>query len=123
MKYSKGYIVLFSHKVCNHRYSCCKRECNKTSFKIAFTKIAFSKLNLNTQNIKGRPRKYSDEQIVACMLYGVKNSIFSLRELESLIGLKLYKNRLRIEQLFSVLKGLYNLENQDSMGKPDTNVI
>ncbi len=27
-------------------------------------------------------RVYSDEQIVACMLYGVKNSIFSLRELE-----------------------------------------
>ncbi|SFC97249.1 Transposase domain [Clostridium uliginosum] len=45
-------------------------------------KIAFAKLNSNTQNSKGRPRKYSDEQIVACMLYGVKNSIFSLRELE-----------------------------------------
>lgn len=45
-------------------------------------KIAFAKLNSNIQNTKGRPRKYSDEQIVACMLYGVKNSIFSLRELE-----------------------------------------
>ena len=45
-------------------------------------KIAFAKLNSNTQNTKGRPRKYSDEQIVCCMLYGVKNSIFSLRELE-----------------------------------------
>ncbi|MDY4077741.1 MAG: transposase [Clostridium sp.] len=45
-------------------------------------KIAFAKLNSNTQNAKGRPRKYSDEQIVCCMLYGVKNSIFSLRELE-----------------------------------------
>ena len=45
-------------------------------------KIAFTKLNSNTQNTKGRPRKYSDEQIVCCMLYGVKNSIFSLRELE-----------------------------------------
>ncbi|MHB9927590.1 hypothetical protein [Clostridium botulinum] len=33
-------------------------------------------------NTKGRPKKYSDQQIVACMLYGVKNSIFSLRELE-----------------------------------------
>lgn len=37
------------------------------------------KLHLHT---KGRPRKYSDQQIVCCMLYGVKNSIFSLRELE-----------------------------------------
>ena len=45
-------------------------------------KIAFTKLNSNIKNAKGRPRKYSDEQIVACMLYGVKNSIFSLRELE-----------------------------------------
>ena len=45
-------------------------------------KIAFTKLNSNSQNTKGRPRRYSDEQIVSCMLYGVKNSIFSLRELE-----------------------------------------
>ena len=45
-------------------------------------KVAFTKLNSNTKGTKGRPRKYSDEQIVACMLYGVKNSIFSLRELE-----------------------------------------
>ena len=45
-------------------------------------KIAFTKLNSNIESTKGLPRKYSDEQIVACMLYGVKNSIFSLRELE-----------------------------------------
>lgn len=45
-------------------------------------KITFTKLSANTQNTKGRPRKYSDEQIVCCMIYGVKNSIFSLRELE-----------------------------------------
>ena len=45
-------------------------------------KITFAKLNSNTQNTKVRPHKYSDEQIVCCMLYGVKNSIFSLRELE-----------------------------------------
>ncbi|WP_252221716.1 MULTISPECIES: hypothetical protein [unclassified Clostridium] len=45
-------------------------------------KVAFTKLNSNIKNTKGPPRKYSDEQIVACMLYGVKNSIFSLRELE-----------------------------------------
>lgn len=43
---------------------------------------AFERLNSNNQNTKGRPRKYSDQQIVCCMLYGVKNSIFSLRELE-----------------------------------------
>lgn len=42
----------------------------------------FERLNSNNQNTKGRPRKYSDQQIVCCMLYGVKNSIFSLRELE-----------------------------------------
>ena len=45
-------------------------------------KIAFAKLNSKDRSTKGRPRKYSDQQIVACMLYGVKNSIFSLRELE-----------------------------------------
>lgn len=45
-------------------------------------KILFNKLNSNIKNAKGRPRKYSDEQIVACMIYGVKNIIFSLRELE-----------------------------------------
>lgn len=45
-------------------------------------KIAFAKLNSNTESRKVRPRKYSDQQMVACMLYGVKNSIFSLRELE-----------------------------------------
>ena len=36
-----------------------------------------------------------------------ENAVF----MKSPIGLKLYKNRLKIEQLFSVLKGLYNLEN------------
>ncbi|GEA30669.1 transposase [Clostridium diolis] len=45
-------------------------------------KIAFAKLNSDIKSTKGRPRKYSDEQIVACILYGVKSSIFSLRELE-----------------------------------------
>lgn len=44
--------------------------------------IAFAKLNSNNKKTKDRPRKYSDQQMVACMLYGVKNSIFSLRELE-----------------------------------------
>lgn len=36
---------------------------------------------------------------------------------ESISGKKLYKNRLKIEQLFSVLKGQYNLENPRLYGK------
>jgi hypothetical protein len=36
---------------------------------------------------------------------------------ESPIGVNLYKNRLKIEQLFSVLKGLYNLENPRLYGQ------
>lgn len=36
---------------------------------------------------------------------------------ESPIGANLYKNRLKIEQLFSVLKGLYNLENPRLYGQ------
>ena len=42
-----------------------------------------------------------------------KNALF----LKSPIGQKLYKNRLSIEQLFSILKGLYNLENPRLYGK------
>lgn len=42
-----------------------------------------------------------------------ENAIF----LQYPIGLKLYKNRLKIEQLFSVLKGLYNLENSRLYGQ------
>lgn len=37
-------------------------------------KIAFDKLNSSIKNTKCLPRKYSDKQIVACMLYGVKIS-------------------------------------------------
>lgn len=44
-------------------------------------KTAFIKLGINAK-ANGRPRKYSDEQIMCCMIYGVKNSVFSLRELE-----------------------------------------
>ena len=58
-------------------------ESENTYYKIfEAVKIAFAKLNSKDRSTKGRPRKYSDQQIVACMLYGVKNSIFSLRELE-----------------------------------------
>ena len=42
-----------------------------------------------------------------------ENALF----MQSPIGLKLYKNRLKIEQLFSVLKGLYNLENPRLYGQ------
>ena len=58
-------------------------ETENTYYKIfEAVKIAFAKLNSKDRSTKGRPRKYSDQQIVACMLYGVKNSIFSFRELE-----------------------------------------
>lgn len=42
-----------------------------------------------------------------------KNILFR----KSVIGKQLYKNRLKIEQLFSVLKGLYNLENPRLYGQ------
>ena len=42
-----------------------------------------------------------------------ENALF----IQSPIGLKLYKNRLKIEQLFSTLKGLYNLENPRLYGQ------
>lgn len=42
-----------------------------------------------------------------------ENALF----IESPIGSKLYKNRLKIEQLFSVLKRLYNLENPRLYGQ------
>ena len=42
-----------------------------------------------------------------------KNALF----MQSPIGERLYKNRLKIEQLFSMLKGLYNLENLRLYGK------
>jgi len=42
-----------------------------------------------------------------------ENAVF----MKSPIGLNLYKNRLKIEQLFSVLKGLYNLENPRLYGQ------
>ncbi|SUY48509.1 transposase, IS4 family protein [Clostridium putrefaciens] len=42
-----------------------------------------------------------------------ENALF----IQSPIEIRLYKNRLKIEQLFSVLKGLYNLENPRLYGK------
>ena len=42
-----------------------------------------------------------------------KNVLFR----ESVIKKQLYKNRLKIEQLFSVLNGLYNLENPRLYGQ------
>jgi len=40
------------------------------------------KLDVNTQIKRGRPLKYNDKQIISCLIYGIKNNIFSLRELE-----------------------------------------
>lgn len=58
-------------------------ERENTYYKIfQAVEITFVKLNSNNKKTKGRLRKYLDQQMVACMLYGVKNSIFSLRELE-----------------------------------------
>lgn len=57
-------------------------ETENTYHKIFETiKYAFNKLNTGEKK-KGRPFKYSDVQIIACAIYGVRNSIFSLRELE-----------------------------------------
>ena len=57
-------------------------ETENTYYKIFETiKYVFNKLN-NFEKKKGRPYKYSDEQILACAIYVVRNSIFSLRELE-----------------------------------------
>lgn len=59
-----------------------KIEIENTYYKIFETiKYVFNKLNTDNKK-KGRPCKYSDEQIIACAIYGVRNSIFSLRELE-----------------------------------------
>ena len=42
-----------------------------------------------------------------------ENALF----MQSPIGKRLYKNRLKIEQLFSMLKGLYKLENPRLYGQ------
>lgn len=53
-------------------------EIKNTYYKIfEIIKYEFSKLD-STKIKKGRPCKYSDEQIVSCAIYGVRNSIFSL---------------------------------------------
>lgn len=44
--------------------------------------MVFDKLGHTDTKAKGRPKKYSDRQIVACLIYQVKNGIFSFRELE-----------------------------------------
>lgn len=56
--------------------------CQQFLYFIHIIFMYFSKLETKSTKVKGRPKKYSDQQIVACMIYGVKNSIFSLRELE-----------------------------------------
>ncbi|MGL5612562.1 transposase [Cetobacterium sp.] len=44
-------------------------------------KKQYKVLNSN-ENKNGRPKKFTDQQIIACAIYGVHYSIFSLRELE-----------------------------------------
>lgn len=45
-------------------------------------KYAILKLNINIPYQRGRKHKYSDLQIILCLIYRIKNSIFSFRELE-----------------------------------------
>lgn len=43
---------------------------------------AYALLDESPKRGKGRPRKYSDQQIIACLIYQVYHAIFSFRELE-----------------------------------------
>lgn len=76
-----------------------KVETENTYYKIFETiKCAFNKLNTSKKK-KGRPYKYSDTQIIACAIYGVRNSIFSLRELEYKINRDpLFKHIIEIDK-------------------------
>lgn len=46
-------------------------------------KIYYTKFDLEENEGCGRPKKYSDLQIIKCLLYKVRNKIYCLRELES----------------------------------------
>lgn len=73
---------------------------NNTYSKIFETiKYEFNKLDsINTR--KGKPCKYSDEQIAACVIYRVRNSIFRLRELEYKInGNSIFKYIIEIDKV------------------------
>ena len=48
-------------------------------------KKQYKVLNSN-ENKNGKPKKFTDQQIIACAIYGVHHSIFSLRELECKIN-------------------------------------
>lgn len=76
-------------------------DSENTYYKIYETiETVFSKLETKKSRSKGRPKKYSDKQIVACMIYGVKNSIFSLRELEYKIKQDIvFKNIINLYQV------------------------
>ncbi|MGL5764360.1 MAG: transposase, partial [Sarcina sp.] len=53
----------------------------KKSFFFNIIKKQYKVLNSN-ENKNGRPKKFTDQQIITCAIYGVHHSIFSLRELE-----------------------------------------
>lgn len=76
--------------------------------------LAFDKLGINTKKTKGRPPKYSDQQIVACMIYGVNNSIFSLRELE-------YK--IKQDIVFQKIIGLKEVPDHSSDSSRKTRIL
>ncbi|MGL5067520.1 MAG: transposase, partial [Sarcina sp.] len=60
-------------------------------------KKKYKALNISV-NKNGRPRKFTDQQIIACAIYGVYHSIFSLRELEYKIDRDiLFKNIIGID--------------------------
>ena len=66
-------------------------------FEIA-SNLEFNLLIINMRKVKSI-ESFTDRRY--------ENALF----VQSATGLKLYKNRLKIWQLFSILKGLYNLEN------------
>jgi hypothetical protein len=69
------------------------------------------KLSLNLLTDVNMRRAKSIESFTDELRY--KNALL----IESPIGKRLYKQRIKIEQLFSMLKGLYNLENPSLYGK------
>jgi len=46
-------------------------------------KIYYKKFNSQENTRRGRPKKYSDLELIKCFLYKIKNRIYCLRELET----------------------------------------
>ena len=81
-------IISINNEKENHFYKICSK-----------TDVVYNKqFNNHTTNPMGRPKKYTDLQIIKCKLYMIMNNIYCLRELEwklfndqlavSIIGLK-----------------------------------